>query len=610
MFSPPCMRTTKRGSLARFILAVFTVASCSLAGLLAQTQGQPPVEACKPGDFTVVGYPAEFGPKEDSNFRVLIDEKFNGQFLTTERIWVPVIQETIEKWNGISGSTWNFDTVGLTDKAPDGEDGETTIAACGFQFDCPESVPTLPLGAAANQAILAVTLIFEDESRFRAITDADVFFNPEIPFWTQPSNAQIDFASVLAHELGHVIGLGHNDNCVVGPTVMESIVDLGEIKRDLFSAELEGARFLYPDGSAPAIRIFESESTLRFESAEGLPAPFGQEIHIYGVRGGRWLSEPSQSWVTVKPPKGNFPLDSQIEIEVDTSRLGPGDHTATVALSLEDPGPDPGTLPPGIDPNPATLAQNMPGPPAIIQIEVHIEPKPPAGVEPKLTRQGIVNGANFSSQWLAPGSLFTLFGERMSASTDQAGAFPLPTTLGGTKVLVNAVEAALLFVSPNQINGQVPYGIATGRGGFIVLTGVGRTDSIPIDFSAAAPELFLLENDQAAVLNSDFTLNTPDNPAEQGSKVSVFFSGQGPVDPPVASGRPAPFSPLSYVVGEPAAEIGGLDAKVFFMGLTPGFAGLAQADLEIPTGLFRQLPIRLSIGGVESGKLGFVSVKE
>ena len=198
----------------------------------------------------------------------------------------------------------------------------------------------------------------------------------------------------------------------------------------------------------------------------------------------------------------------------------------------------------------------------------------------------------------------------MSASTDQAGAFPLPTTLGGTKVLVNAVEAPFLFVSPNQINGQVPYGIATGRGGFIVRSGVGLTDSIPIDFSEAAPELFLLENDQAVVLNSDFTLNTPANPAAQGSKVSVFFSGQGPVDPPVASGRPAPFSPLSHVVGEPGAEVGGLDAKVFFMGLTPGFAGLAQADLEIPTGLFRQLPIRLSVGGVENSKLGFVSVKE
>ena len=56
--------------------------------------------------------------------------------------------------------------MGRTDIAPNGEDGETTIAACGLQFACPEEVPTLPLGTAANQTILAVTLILEDESRF------------------------------------------------------------------------------------------------------------------------------------------------------------------------------------------------------------------------------------------------------------------------------------------------------------------------------------------------------------------------------------------------------------------------------------------------------------
>ena len=587
MSGPPCMRTRKRGSPAQLIFAVLTAVSCSLSGLWAQTQGQPPVEACKPGDFTVVGYPVEFGPKADSNFRVLIDEKFNGQFLTTERIWVPVIQQTIERWNGISGSTWRFDTEGLTDKAPNDEDGETTIAACGFDFNCPDSVPTLPLGTAANQTILAVTLIFEDESRFRAIIDADVFFNPDIPFWTEPSAAQIDFASVLAHELGHVIGLGHNDNCVVGPTVMESIFDIGEIRRDLSSAELEGARFLYPDGSAPAIRIFESESTLRFESAEGLPAPFGQEIHIYGVRGGRWLSEPSQSWVTVKPPKGNFPLDSQIEIEVDTSRLAPGDHTATVALSLEDPGPDPGTLPPTIDPNPASIAQSLSGPPAMIQIEVHIEPKPAVGIEPKLTRQGIVNGANFTSQSLAPGSLFSLFGERMSASTDQARAFPLPTTLGGTKVLVNAVEAALLFVSPNQINGQVPYGIATGRGGFIVRSGVGLTDSIPIDFSEVAPELFLLENDQAAVLNSDFTLNTPANPAAQGKQGQCLFLGAGAGGPAGRQWPPSTVQPAFTRRGRTGSRGWWARRQDFLYG---SYAGFRRAGSGGPRNSNRALP--------------------
>lgn len=582
------------GLLSKLIAAA-GMAALPWAPLGAQIEGQPPVEACKPGDFTVIGFPDEFGPKADAGFRVLIDERFDGNFLTTNPIWVPAIEQAIESWNGIAGSTWSFERVGITADDPDDEDGQTTVAACGFQFNCPGEPPTRPPGdpppgipsTVAPQTTLAVTLVFSDLSVDKAIVDSDVFFNPTIPFWTEPNNAQIDFESVVVHELGHVLGLGHNDNCVVGPTVMESIIDLGERRRNLFEAETEGVKYLYPDSSQPAIRVFDSESVVRFETAEGAASPFPQTVRIFGTRGGRWLSTASQPWVTVEPPTGRFLSDGEIDIGVDTSQLQPGDHQAIVELNLE----------------------GREGEPARIQVELHIEAAPPVGVEPKLTRQGIVNGANFLSQSLAPGSIFTLFGQRFSDSTAQAGSFPLPTTLAGTRVLVNTVPAPLLFVSPNQINGQVPFEAAEGRGGIIVITGLGRTDSIPVDFAQAAPELFLMENDQAVVLNSDFTLNTPENPAEQGSKVSIFFSGQGPVDPPVPSGRPAPVSPLSSVASQASVEIGGLEANVFFIGLTPGFAGLAQADVEVPTGLFRQLPVRITIAGAQSN-MGFISVKE
>ena len=118
----------------------------------------------------------------------------------------------------------------------------------------------------------------------------------------------------------------------------------------------------------------------------------------------------------------------------------------------------------------------------------------------------------------------------------------------------------------------------------------------------------MIDGSQAAVLNQDFTVNSVDNPAAQGSKISLFFTGQGPVSPPVPTGRAAPVSPLSQVTSEAKAEIGGLEVEIFFLGLTPGFAGLGQADLAIPVGLTGQLPIRLTIGGNRSGS-GLVSVQ-
>ena len=102
--------------------------------LSAQVSGQPPASACKPGDFVVLGSPNDFGPKKDSQFKVLIDKLFDGGFLTTETIWIPVIEQAVPKWNGIPGSTWNFEIEGVTEEQASEEDGKTTIAGCGFLF--------------------------------------------------------------------------------------------------------------------------------------------------------------------------------------------------------------------------------------------------------------------------------------------------------------------------------------------------------------------------------------------------------------------------------------------------------------------------------------------
>ena len=478
-------------------------------------------------------------------------------------------------------------------QGPSEEDGKTTIAGCGFLFVCPDEPPEPPGGEpppgiplTAQQTILAVTLIFSDLSVERSIADSDIFFNPQAPFQTNPNGTQVDFETVLLHELGHALGLDHSDNCVVGPTVMESVVSLGERKRDLFASETEGVKFLYPDGSSPAIRIFDRDAVVEFQAAQGGPNPFSKAVPIFGPQGGRWIASSSAAWLQVDPPTGRFLLDGEVDVSPDVSGLAVGSYQATASIQLE----------------------GHSGPPATVQVNLEVLAGAPIGIEPKLTRAGIVSAANMLSQALAPGSLFTLFGSQLSASTAQASSLPLPTRLGGAEVFVNAVRAPLLYVSPTQINGQVPVETPAGRGGIIVRTDLGQTGSIPLDFTATAPELFLTNGDRAVVLNEDSTRNSPDNPAAQGSKISVFFTGQGPVSPPVVSGRPAPLSPLAQVISDAKAEIGGLEVEIFFLGLTPGLVGLGQANLPVPVGLTGQLPVRLTIGGNRSGS-GLVSVE-
>jgi hypothetical protein len=293
---------------------------------------------------------------------------------------------------------------------------------------------------------LAVTLISKDASLARGIKDSDIFFNPAIPYGVDPISGEIDFEMVLMHELGHSLGLDHNDNCVVGRTVMESVVDLQEIRQELSSSEMEGVRFLYPTGGEPSIRIWEREQTMHFDGAEGGFAPFGQEAHIYGHEGQRWTAEASEPWGRIEPSIGLFDSQQHIDVLIDQSGLGLGDFTATVSISSD----------------------GMPGPPAVIGADLTVVPEITEEDFPQLTSAGTVNGANSSSGDFAPGSLITMYGDNLSTETAQANSFPVPTTLAGVRVILDGAPAPLLYVSPTQINAQVSTEVWLGRGGVIV----------------------------------------------------------------------------------------------------------------------------------------------
>ena len=69
----------------------------------------------------------------------------------------------------------------------------------------------------------------------------------------------------------------------------------------------------------------------------------------------------------------------------------------------------------------------------------------------------LVNAASYDAT-VAPGSIAALFGAGLSTQTTIATTLPLPKTLGGVTVKIGGIDAPLFFVSPNQINLQVPSG--------------------------------------------------------------------------------------------------------------------------------------------------------
>lgn len=222
-------------------------------------------------------------------------------------------------------------------------------------------------------------------------------------------------------------------------------------------------------------------------------------------------------------------------------------------------------------------------------------------VTPAINAGGVVNAASFTAQ-VSPGALASIFGLNFTGTgLDAIASLPLPASLGGVSVLVNDVAAPVLYASSNQINFQIPWQTKTGSATVAVgINGLVST-KVNITVEAAAPGLFV-DGSHAIAQNSDFSLNSSSNPAKVGGTILAYLTGAGDVSPRPANGAAAGSSPLSTVTSTVSATIGGQTAKVSFAGLAPGFVGLWQVNVVVPSGLTTagNFPLTITAGGQSS----------
>jgi len=107
----------------------------------------------------------------------------------------------------------------------------------------------------------------------------------------------------------------------------------------------------------------------------------------------------------------------------------------------------------------------------------------------------VLSGASFTTGPIAPSEIVTLKGNLLASST--ANAFPLQTTEGGATVTItdsagNSTAAPLYYVSPKQINFEVPAGVALGPGTVSLTQSDGTPVVAVVTLANSAPGIFQL----------------------------------------------------------------------------------------------------------------------
>lgn len=232
-------------------------------------------------------------------------------------------------------------------------------------------------------------------------------------------------------------------------------------------------------------------------------------------------------------------------------------------------------------------------------------PKPAPAID---GQNGVLSAANFQ-RGIVPGSWASIFGASFSGQTSGLSSSDIfngtfPTALNGVQVTFvdesgNTASGYVSYVSPGQINVQVPSGLAAG-GAQVKVTYGGQT-SYPVVAQVLnnAPGLFqYFAGSQSyasaffpdGTLAGDPTVTASSRAATPGDVISLYGTGFAPSP----SGAIAP-SPASV---NATVSIGGTAAPVQFAGLVG--PGLFQVNVTVPKLTSGDFPVAVTVNGVTS----------
>ncbi len=222
-----------------------------------------------------------------------------------------------------------------------------------------------------------------------------------------------------------------------------------------------------------------------------------------------------------------------------------------------------------------------------------------------------VSGATYSSVHLSQNSIASAFGVGFATITQAATTLPLPISLGGTTVKITDSsganhQAALFYVSPQQVNYQLPTGLAAGTALVTITSGNGQVSTGTVTVTNVSPGLFTANQNGSGAAAAVILYFRNGSPRYE-SNFSCDAQGQNCTARPLDLNAGDDVFLELYGTGirhnssltNVTVTVGGVVVPVLYANKQPDFVGLDQVNIQLPKSLARrgEVEVVLTVDG-------------
>ncbi len=244
----------------------------------------------------------------------------------------------------------------------------------------------------------------------------------------------------------------------------------------------------------------------------------------------------------------------------------------------------------------------------------------PVPQSPAINNGGVVSSTAFGGGPIAArGSWLEIYGSNLAQGTREWASSDFiegkaPTSLAGTSVTIGGRDAYVAYVSPGQVNVQVPDSLVAGQHDLVVMNPQGSSTTYKVTVNDVQPGIFapsslMADGKQyAGVILADGSIASISSPEiRPGDTVTLYGIGFGSVAPNLAAGEIVRHS--NAVVTPLQVYFGDAQATVTYAGLAPGTLGLYQINVVVPAvPAGNAIPLRFMLNGASVSQSLYTAV--